>query len=205
MDFSAANTSLWNVVIQFGIIAAAILLSTLLRRKLPFVRKTMLPTSVLAGFLLLICRSLGLLELDATFLETATYHGIAIGFIAMSLRVPAEREHTGGGGLIGAKSGALIVSTYLVQALVGLAISIGLAYTIQPELFKTAGILLPMGYGQGPARPTTSARAMRRSALWAGARSACRLPPPAICARASSASSISMCCAAAGGCMAAKR
>lgn len=98
MDFSAANTSLWNVVIQFGIIAAAILLSTLLRRKLPFVRKTMLPTSVLAGFLLLICRSLGLLELDATFLETATYHGIAIGFIAMSLRVPAEREHTGGGG-----------------------------------------------------------------------------------------------------------
>lgn len=150
MDFSAANTSLWNVVIQFGIIAAAILLSTLLRRKLPFVRKTMLPTSVLAGFLLLICRSVGLLELDATFLETATYHGIAIGFIAMSLRVPAEREHTGGGGLIGAKSGALIVSTYLVQALVGLAISIGLAYTIQPELFKTAGILLPMGYGQGP-------------------------------------------------------
>lgn len=149
MEFSASNTALWNIVVQFGIIAVAIMIATLLGRKLPFVRRTLLPTSVLAGFLLLVVRNLGLLQLNTDILEMTTYHGIAIGFIAMSLRIP-NREEKNGGGLTGAKSGALIVSTYLVQALIGLVISLALAYTVMPGLFKASGILLPMGYGQGP-------------------------------------------------------
>jgi len=48
------------------------------------------------------------------------------------------------------RSGQLIVSTYLVQALIGLLISLVLAATIMPDLFPASGILLPMGYGQGP-------------------------------------------------------
>jgi ESS family glutamate:Na+ symporter len=52
--------------------------------------------------------------------------------------------------LTGSKSGALIVSTYLLQGVLGLAVSIGLAYTIKPDMFKAAGILLPLGFGQGP-------------------------------------------------------
>ena len=149
MEFSASNTALWNIVVQFGIIAVAIMIATLLGRKLPFVRRTLLPTSVLAGFLLLVVRNLGLLQLNTDILEMTTYHGIAIGFIAMSLRIP-NREEKNGGGLTGAKSGALIVSTYLVQALIGLVISLALAYTVMPGLFKASGILLPMGHGQGP-------------------------------------------------------
>ena len=149
MEFSASNTALWNIVVQFGIIAVAIMIATLLGRKLPFIRRTLLPTSVLAGFLLLVLRNLGLLQLNTDILEMTTYHGIAIGFIAMSLRIP-NREEKNGGGLTGAKSGALIVSTYLVQALIGLVISLALAYTVMPGLFKASGILLPMGYGQGP-------------------------------------------------------
>lgn len=149
MEFSASNTALWNIVVQFGIIAVAIMIATLLGRKLPFIRRTLLPTSVLAGFLLLVVRNLGLLQLNTDILEMTTYHGIAIGFIAMSLRIP-NREEKNDGGLTGAKSGALIVSTYLVQALIGLVISLALAYTVMPGLFKASGILLPMGYGQGP-------------------------------------------------------
>ena len=148
MEFNASNTVLWNIVIQLGIIAVTVLFSTLLRRKIAFVRQAMLPTAVLAGFVLLILRSVGLLELDGDFLEMTTYHGIAVGFIAMSLRVPAGNREKGGG-LDGVKSGALIVSTYLVQALLGLLISAGLAFTVMPGLFKAAGILLPFGYGQG--------------------------------------------------------
>lgn len=148
MDFSAANTSLWNGIIQFGIIAASVLLSNFLRRKLPFVRSTMLPTAVLAGFILLLLRSVGLLELDNVMLETITYHGIAIGFIAMSLRVGKNEKDKGS--FRGAKSGAMIVSCYMVQGIVGLLISLGLAYTLMPDMFEAAGILLPMGYGQGP-------------------------------------------------------
>ena len=40
MDYSAANTALWNVLIQFGILAAAIIVANILRRKIPFFRKS---------------------------------------------------------------------------------------------------------------------------------------------------------------------
>ena len=148
MDFSSANTTLWNPMIQIGIIAGTILLANLLCRKIPFFRKTLMPTAVLGGFLLLILRTTGILAVDTAFLEMLTYHALALGFIAMSLRIPTKDNSSGA--MIGSKSGALIVSTYLVQAVAGLAISLFLAYTFMPDLFKASGILLPMAYGQGP-------------------------------------------------------
>ena len=150
MDYSAANHALWNIIIQFGIIAAAIILANFLRRKIPFFRRSLMPTAVLAGFLLLILRAVGVLELDMELLEMTTYHGIAIGFIAMTLRVQKNGGRDRSGALTGAKSGALIVSTYLMQAIIGVVICLILAWTFLPGLFKAAGILLPMGYGQGP-------------------------------------------------------
>ena len=36
MDFSSANTALWNPIIQIGIIAGLILLANVLRWKVPF-------------------------------------------------------------------------------------------------------------------------------------------------------------------------
>lgn len=150
MDFSSANTGLWSAMLQLGIIAATILAANVMRRKLPFVRETLIPTSVLAGFVLLGVRNLNLLYIDTMFLEMITYHGIAIGFIALSLRVPDLDTEGGSDRLIAPKSGALIISTYLIQGIMGLIITLGLAYTIRPEVFKAAGILLPMGFGQGP-------------------------------------------------------
>ena len=150
MDYSAANTALWNVLIQFGILAAAIIVANILRRKIPFFRRSLMPTAVLAGFLLLIFRSLGVIRLDGALMEMVTYHGIAVGFIAMSLRVQRKDASDRSSALIGAKSGALIVSVYMIQAIVGVAITLLLAWTVMPGLFKAAGILLPMGYGQGP-------------------------------------------------------
>ena len=149
MDYSAANTGLWNFAVQMGIIAGVLLLSNVILRKSALIRKSLIPTSVLAGFLLLALKSFGILPIPSAFLEMVTYHGIAIGFIALSLRTVGEGK---GGGAKGAglKSGAVIISTYLVQAQGGLAISVGLTFVGMPSLFKAAGILLPMAYGQGP-------------------------------------------------------
>ncbi|MCR5089395.1 MAG: sodium:glutamate symporter [Oscillospiraceae bacterium] len=149
MDYSAANVSLWNVVIQLGLIAGAILLANFMRQKLTFVRKSLMPVAVLGGFLLLLAKYLGLVKLDANLMEILVYHGIALGFIAMSLRVPPEKNGESGD-LTGLKSGAVIVSTYLIQGVAGLIITLLLAYTFMPGMFKAAGLLLPMGYGQGP-------------------------------------------------------
>ncbi len=162
MNYSASNTSLWSLIIQVGLIALFLLLANVLRRKVPFFRKSLMPTAVLAGFLFLILRTAGLMifkaetlqklpynPFDTTILEMLTYHGIAIGFIALSLRV-AKKSKEERDGLVAPKSGALIVSTYLVQGIAGLLISLLLFYTFMPKLFAASGILLPMGYGQGP-------------------------------------------------------
>lgn len=148
MDFSAANTALWSPMIQMGIIAGAILLANTLRRKIKLFRNSLMPTAVLAGFILLLLRSIGIINLSANFLETLTYHALALGFIAQSLRIPEKQADDGN--LTGLKSGALIVSTYMLQVVLGLAIALLCAYTFKPDLFKASGILLAMAYGQGP-------------------------------------------------------
>ncbi len=149
MDYSALNTGLWSPIIQVAIVAGVILLANVLRRKVKLIRNAMIPTAVLAGFIMLAGKIIGIIQVNVEFFEMLTYHAIAIGFIAMSLRTQEEgdietEKH------IGVKSGAIIVGSYMVQAATGLIISLGLAYTIKPDMFKAAGIMLPMGFGQGP-------------------------------------------------------
>ena len=87
MDYSAANVSLWNGIIQLGYIAAAILLCNRLRNRVEFIRRAMMPVAVMAGFLLMLLKNFGLLNIDNNFMEFLTYHGIAIGFIANSVAI----------------------------------------------------------------------------------------------------------------------
>ncbi len=150
MDYSNTNVELWNFIIQLGIIAVILLFAHFLRRKLPFIEKALIPTAVLGGFILLGIKSSGIIPIDTQILESITYHGIAIGFIALTLQHTKKGDSNKTTGLTGAKSGALIASTYMIQGFFGLLISLGLMYTLMPDLFASAGILLPMGYGQGP-------------------------------------------------------
>jgi ESS family glutamate:Na+ symporter len=149
MSLSSSNISLWNPIIQIGILAAVLLAANMIQRKVPFINRLLLPTAVLGGFLALELKATGVVKVDTGFMENVTYHTIALGFIALGLRLPRKSE-TADAGRGGLKSGILIVSTYLVQGFAGLAITGALAYTVMPGLFKASGILLPMAYGQGP-------------------------------------------------------
>ena len=82
MDYSAANHALWNIIIQMGLIAGAILLANLLRQRVSLIRRSLIPIAVLGGFLLLIVKIIGLVDLDEDLLEMLVYHGIALGFRA---------------------------------------------------------------------------------------------------------------------------
>ena len=68
MDYSAAIPdfdfcySIWDA-------AGILLLANVLSRKVKLVRKAMIPTSVLGGFIALLFRSLGILPMDGTFLN----------------------------------------------------------------------------------------------------------------------------------------
>ena len=151
MDFSSITA--WNFVIQIGVVFAVLLFANFLRQHSPVVRNSLMPVAVLAGFLLLalkyIARGFGTDFIDNNLYEMIVYHAIALGFIAMTLRTTDEAKEDAVP-FTGLKSGAIIVSTYLVQGIVGLTVSIGLALTIMPELFPASGLLLPMGFGQGP-------------------------------------------------------
>lgn len=149
MDYSAANVAFWNPIIQAGTISVVFLIAYFLREKVTIIRRCMIPAVVIAGFVLLLLKTIGIIYLDSQFLESITYHGIAIGFIALSLE-PRKSGRGRANNFTGLKSGAIIVSSYMIQAVTGLIITIPLAMTLFPKLIPAAGILLPMGYGQGP-------------------------------------------------------
>lgn len=88
MNFSSENVELWGLMVQMGIIAGILLLANLLRHKVPFIRKSLIPTAVLGGFLLLVIRLSGIIHIDINILEIITYHGIALGFIALACGCP---------------------------------------------------------------------------------------------------------------------
>ena len=152
MDFSAANTDLWKIITQGGLLCVLLLVGNVLRRKIPILSKSLLPTAVIGGFVGLLLRQLGWFPLDNTFLESVNYHMIAIGFIALGLRIPrrAKGQRKTAAVRDGTKTGLFIVSNYLIQGVLGLVIMIVLAATVMPGLFRAAGLLLPMGFGQGP-------------------------------------------------------
>ncbi|MDR3313056.1 MAG: hypothetical protein LBS96_01205 [Oscillospiraceae bacterium] len=152
MELSEANPALWQWLLQLGAIALALLGANILLRVAPGFKKSLLPTAVLAGFLLLALRYTGLVAFDKQLLEVLAYHGIAIGFAALSLKANNHQKKAKSKGalLTLLKTGALIVGGYLLQGFLGLATSLLLHKTLLPGFFPAAGILLPMGYGQGP-------------------------------------------------------
>jgi glutamate:Na+ symporter, ESS family len=145
---------IWSGMLQFGLLSVVLLLANTLRRKVPFLRKSLLPTAVLGGFIIFIVRIFGVFDqfFDNNFLDMVVYHTIAIGFISLGLKTNliknSKKYDTARKD--GFNSGLIIVGSYLVQGIVGLTLTIIMAATIFPNLFPAAGIILPLGFGQGP-------------------------------------------------------
>ena len=153
----------WSFIILLAVLFSALLLANALKRKIGFLKKTLLPSSVMGGLILLVISTvlkfttgnyLFDLELFAIgdmngsgVLEIITYHCLAIGFIAMSLRRGEGVKGTGRGREV-FNTGITTVATYLVQAAGGIVITVALSFFV-PRLLKAAGVLLAMGFGQG--------------------------------------------------------
>lgn len=140
------NTN-WSLVIDIAMLAALLCISILLKRIVPFLRNYPVPVPMIAGFIGLLCgpEILGLINFDNIRLENVIYHMMSVGFIALSLK-SRKRER----GREYVNSGIFIVSTYVIQGILGFGLSLLLFYTIMPGLFPSMGLLLPLGYGQGP-------------------------------------------------------
>ncbi len=146
------DKGVWSFVVLMSLLFAAMMLAHVLRRIFPFIRKALIPSSVLGGFLLLLANWISKwcfhtpLYSTAT-LEVLTYHGLGLGFAALALR--RTDKNAAGRSRTGAfDSGVTVVNGYLLQAVLGLLITLGCYYLIRS--FFASGLLLPMGYGQGP-------------------------------------------------------
>lgn len=137
----------WLPITDFLYLSVFLAIATFLKKYLKLFNKLLIPTSIVAGFigLLLGPEILKIIPTHSERLEIMVYHLMAIGFIALTLK---ERNHKMNSTSF--KTGVIIVSTYLVQGILGFGISLALLYSISPDIFPTFGLLLPLGYGQGP-------------------------------------------------------
>ena len=154
------DTSVWGGFNVFAVLLLGLLGASLVKKSIKGLKDSLVPTSVLAGFLLLgVSGTYMAFSGESMFrtnfmggdgfgiLETITYHALALGFIASTFESSGEK---------GSKqrrieifnTGVTTVSTYLVQTLVGLGITIVVA-KVFTDIFPAAGMILPFGYGQG--------------------------------------------------------
>lgn len=163
-------TSFWDFEVWGGLNLIAVLLLSLvvanaLKRTVKFLRVSLIPTSVLGGLMLLAVVAIynavtgkvlfdgeffggdGTSELGFSVLEIITYHTLALGFIATSLKT-SDKKLTKERNIEIFNTGVTTVSSYLLQAVFGLGITIIVSLIVK-DFFPAAGILLPFGYGQG--------------------------------------------------------
>ncbi len=154
------DSSVWGTVALIGTLLLSLLVANALKKSIKLLRASLIPTSVLAGILLLVFAGIFDAISDTPLFETAffngtgyqtleviTYHTLALGFIASTLK-PSVNKFTKKRSIEIFNTGVTTVSTYLLQAVVGLGITI-LAAMFMTGFFKAAGVLLPFGYGQG--------------------------------------------------------
>ena len=155
-DFSS-----WGFFNLTAVLLASLLVANMLKRSIPWLEASLIPTSVLGGGILLVI-SVVYNQLTGTeffntpffggqgtaWLELLTYHMLALGFTASALK-------SSGGKMNKERSieifntGLTTVATYLLQATVGMIICMfGARYLT--DLLEASGLLLALGYGQGP-------------------------------------------------------
>lgn len=143
--------AVWKILVNIGFLLIFLLIGNALRRLIPFLRKAHVPSALLGG-LLLFCFNLALEAgnvhiIDKRIMQIITYHALAIGFIAMTLKIAKKDKKISF--ISSIQNGAITGATYMIQASFGILVSLIFFYA-NNGFFYDAGVLLPLGFGQGP-------------------------------------------------------
>ncbi|MBO5287162.1 MAG: hypothetical protein J6B34_03475 [Clostridia bacterium] len=159
-SFNFWDSDVWGFVNIVGVLLLSLLVANMLKKNIPFLKVSLIPTSVLGGGILLVISLIYtaitgnyifdtpfFAESGSKYLEIITYHALALGFIATTFR-PGREKMTKKRSREVFDTGVTTVSTYLIQGIVGILITALFSLFIT-GLASYAGILLPFGYGQG--------------------------------------------------------
>ena len=154
-DFNA-----WGTLHVMASLLLSLLGANALKRAIPAIQASLIPTSVLGGLILMVISGIyklvtGDVMYNTAFfggngmatLEVITYHTLALGFIASTFK-SSDGKMTKQRTIEIFNTGVTTVSTYLLQAVLGFGITL-IASMIMTDFFAAAGVLLPFGFGQG--------------------------------------------------------
>lgn len=155
-DFTLANyDAVWGFAVQLGILLMFLMLGNILQRKIPLFKNCLIPSALLGGAVLLVVNIIGkqfdFVLVDNRMMQVITYHCLAIGFAAMSLKTEKSTHKTSRVQVV--EFGALQGGGYMLQAFVGLGITILLfLFTKNGNnvISYICGLVLPLAFGQGP-------------------------------------------------------
>ena len=155
-DFTLANYgAVWGFIAQLGLLLLFLMAGNILRRTIPLFRKCLIPSALLGGGMLLvvniICKQFDFVLVDKRLMQVITYHCLAIGFAAMTLKTEKNTHKTSKAQIV--EFGALQGGSYMLQAFVGLGITLILFLVTQHGeqiVSYICGLILPLAFGQGP-------------------------------------------------------
>ncbi len=155
-DFTLANyDAVWKFLVQLGLLLLFLMVGNILRRTIPWFRKCLIPSALLGGTVLLmvntITKQFGVVLVDNQLMQVVTYHCLAIGFAAMTLKTEKSTHKTNNTQVV--EFGALQGGCYMLQAFVGLGITLVLFLATrygEQVVSYICGLILPLAYGQGP-------------------------------------------------------
>ncbi len=152
--------NVWGTVSLFAVLFASLLIGHILKKNIGFLKNSLIPTSVVGGLILIVIAAIYKAFSDEIMFDTAffggngtallemiTYHALALGFIASTLKRTGKKMSKERTEEI-FNTGVTTVSTYLLQGILGLVTTIIAALCIT-GFFAAAGVLLPFGFGQG--------------------------------------------------------
>ena len=154
------DVEVWGGMNVFAMLLLGLLMASLLKKAFRVLRESLMPTAVLGGFILLGISGIYMVFSGKSMfytkfmggngfdiLEMITYHALALGFIASTFE-SADNNASAKRKIEIFNTGVTTVSTYLVQAITGLGLTI-LISKVMTNIFPAAGMILPFGYGQG--------------------------------------------------------
>lgn len=155
-DFTLANyDAVWAFMVQLGLLLLFMMLGNILRRTIPVFRKCLIPSALLGGAMLLltniVLKQFGIVLVDNRLMQVITYHCLAIGFAAMTLKTEKSTHKTNKAQIL--EFGALQGGTYMLQACTGIGITILLFLLTRygdKVISYICGLILPLAFGQGP-------------------------------------------------------
>src|SRR5690554_4011563 len=142
----------WNYVIHIGIISLALLAAALIRARVRFFQRFLIPAPIIGGVFLLVFYNFlaPLWDLRSDYLGELVYHLLNVSFIAMMLRVTGKRKADGKGKRMLGQNVTAVIGQYGLQCVFGLLVTALLIATVSPDLFPAIGFTLALGFELGP-------------------------------------------------------